>query len=149
MQLRAENIGTEILLLQFLFVPELSAKGTQHISAFCLNLLSAELLTFVINCTSPGPHCFQGRLMSGTHLLLLWCLRQGAHIPRCFLSIPLQGSSGVRPDTNASCLFPAEDEGQAGGGHISFITSLGCPNPTWRPPWYCWAPGNSCSFSTT
>lgn len=130
-------------------MPELSAKGTWRIPSFCLNLLCAELVTLVINCTSPGPCCFHSRLMSGIHLLLPRCLRPGTGIPRCFLSISLQGWSSVRPDTDAFCLFPAEDEEQAEAAYISFTTRLGCPDPTRRPPWRCWAPGNSCSFSTT
>jgi len=122
-------------ILAVVVVSELSAKGTWHIPSFCLNLLCAELATLVINCTSPGPCCFHSRLMSRTHLLPPRYRRQGTHRPRCFPSISLRGWSSVWPATNAFCLFPAEHEGQAAEAHISFNTRLGCPNPTWRPPW--------------
>lgn len=133
--------AAEISLLWSLFVPELSAIGTWHIASFCLNLLRAELMALVINCTSPSPCCFPaGCLMSGTHLLVPRCLRQGSGESRCFWSVLLQGWSGPRPVLNPACLFPS---GTARIGWCFLHYQTRVPKSYLEPPWHCWAPWGS------
>lgn len=114
-----------ILLLWFLFVLELLAKGTRHITAFYLNLLSVELVTLAINCTSPGPCCFPSWLtrqcagwLTPAVAQVLW---RGAGRPKCFPALSAHPSSGQRAGSRR--IFPSlsDQDVQTPSGHHNHI----------------------------